>query len=141
QSFLRVQGASAKGVTQQGYNTDARPLQYDENTSPQFTRALKASEVPTVNIGGVTYKEFLLDINQKSSQPLLSLDQVRLYVGSAGNLHEYDPAAKTLAGLTPVYDLDGGGDGWVKLDYRLNPGSGGGDMLMYVPAAAFAGGE
>lgn len=141
QSFLRVQGASAKGVTQQGYNTDARPLQYDENKSPKFTRALHVSEVPTVNVGGSYYKEFLLDINQKASQPLLSLDQLRFYVGGAGNLRGYDPATKSLAGLTPVYDLDAGGDNWVKLDYRLNTGSGSGDMLVYVPVAAFAGGE
>jgi len=141
QSFLRIQGASAKGVTQQGYNTDARPLQYDENKSPQFTRALQASEVPTVVKDGVAYKEFLLDINQKSSQPLLSLDQLRFYAGHAGNLTGYDPATHTLAGMTPVYDMDAGGDSWVKLDYRLNTGSGSGDMLLYVPAAAFAGQE
>jgi len=141
QSFLRIQGASAKGVTQQGYNTAARPLQFDENTSPQFTRALKASEVPTVNVGGQMYKEFLLDINQKGSQPLLSLDQVRLYTDAAGNLHGYDPATKALAGTTLVYDMDGGGDSWVKLDYRLNSGSGSGDMLMYVPASAFGAGD
>jgi hypothetical protein len=139
-AFLRVQGAAAHGVVQQGYNTDARPLEFDENRSPTFTRALPLSEVPVVNLGGTAYREFLLDINQKSSQPLLSLDEVRLYVGGTGALRGYDPATGRLAGLDPVYDLDAGGDRWVKLDYRLNSGSGSGDMLLYVPAAAFAGG-
>ena len=140
QSFVRIQGAAAKGPTQQGYNTDARPLQFDENKSPNFTRSLKTSDLPSVNIGGRQYREFLLDINQKSSQPLLSLDQLRVYVGSVGNLQGYNTATGTLAGLSPVYDLDANGDHWVKLNYRLNPGSGGGDMLFYVPEAAFAGG-
>jgi hypothetical protein len=35
--------------------------------------------------------------------------------------------------------MDAGGDNWVLLDYRLNSGSGSGDMLMYVPDALFAG--
>src|SRR5262249_8128459 len=116
QSFLRVQGASAKGVTQQGYNTDARPLQYDENKSPQFTRSLQVSEVPTVVREGVAYKEFLLDVNQKSSQPLLSLDQLRFYVGHAGNLTGYDPVTLKFADMDPVYDMNpnAGDANWVK---------------------------
>src|SRR5262245_42841173 len=44
-SFVRLQGP-AKGGPQEGYNTDARPLAYDENKSPQFTRSLKVSDLP-----------------------------------------------------------------------------------------------
>jgi len=139
QSFLRIQGASAHDEVQQGYNTDARPLQFDENKSPNFTRALRLSDLPVVNIGGVLYREFLLDINQKSSQPLLSLDQVQVFLGDSPTLSGYDPATGQLAGRPAVYDLDAGGDNWVLLDYRLNSGSGSGDMLMYVPDALFAG--
>src|SRR5262252_9181811 len=36
QSFVRIQGTGVE----QGYNTDARPLQLDENKSPTFTRSL-----------------------------------------------------------------------------------------------------
>jgi hypothetical protein len=89
----------------------------------------------------VAYREFLLDINQKSSAPLLSLDELRLYVGGAPNLTGYDAATKTLAGLTPVYDMDGAGDTTVKIDYRLNPGSGGGDVTVLVPDADFGAGD
>src|SRR5205814_1742512 len=39
QSFVRLQGRGNQAVTQ-GYNTDHRPVQFDENTSPQFTRLL-----------------------------------------------------------------------------------------------------
>src|SRR5262249_35951199 len=59
-SFVRVQGHSD---VEQGYNTDARPLQFDENNSPQFTRSLQLGFVPRVVIKGVAYREFLLDIN------------------------------------------------------------------------------
>lgn len=120
---------------EQGYNTDARPLQYDENNSPVFTRSLPLSEVPVVVHNGIAYREFLLDINQKASAPLLSLDELRLYVGNAPNLHGYDPKTHQLAGLEPAYDLDAGGDHYVLLNARLSHGSGSGDMILDVPDA------
>jgi hypothetical protein len=140
-SFLRIQGASAHDVVQQGFNTDARPLQFDENRSLSFTHSLTLGSVPSVNIGGTLYREFLLDINQKSSQPLLSLDELRIYLGASGNLTGYSAATGQLAGLVAVYDLDAGTDNQVLLDYRLNSGSGSGDMLLYVPDALFTGGN
>jgi hypothetical protein len=138
-SFVRVQGAASGGGSQQGYNTTARPLQFDENKSPQFTRDLTLGQVPTVYVNGVAYREFLLDINQKSSSPLLSLDEVRLYVGATSNLTGYNSTTKTLGGLSPVFDMDAGGDRTVLLNYQLNHGSGSGDMYLLVPNAAFAG--
>ncbi len=137
QSFVRLQAQGAKQTVEQGYNTGARPLQFDENKSPQFTRNLQLGELPTVNAGGVTYRVFLLDVNQKASQPLLSLDELRLYVGPNANLTGYDPVAHTLGGLSAVYDMDAGGDNYVLLDARITHGSGSGDMLLYVPDQAF----
>jgi hypothetical protein len=138
-SFVRVQTANAKISVEQGYNTDARPLQFDENKSPQFTRSEPLSGVPIVTINGVQYREFLLDINQKMSQPLLSLDQLRIYVGSAPNLLGYDPTTNTLAGLTPLFDLnaDGSSSNWITLNARIHAGSGVGDMFAYIPNSAF----
>jgi len=138
-SFVRLQSPNAKVAVQQGYNTDGRPLQFDENKSPVFTRSLQLGAVPEVDIGGVKYREFLLDINQKASQPFLSLDSLRIFVGGQGNLTGYSSATNQLNGLNAVYDLDSGADHWVKLDARLNQGSGKGDMLLYVPSAVFAG--
>ncbi len=137
-SFVRIQ--SNKGAVQQGYNTDHRSVQFNENTSPQFTRSLTVDALPVVNIGGVNYREFLLDINQKASQPFVSLDEVRIYVGNGGDLFGYDANTQTLAGMSAVYDLDAGGDNWIKLNARLNQGSGKGDMLMYIPDSLFVGG-
>lgn len=139
QSFVRVQGAASGGGTQQGFNTDARPLQFQENKSPQFTRSLTLGEVPVVTVNGVRYREFLLDVNQKSSAPLISLDEVRVYLGGAGNLTGYDALTKTLAGQTAAFDLDAGGDVSVLLNARLNSGSGAGDMKLLIPDAYFAG--
>jgi hypothetical protein len=131
-SFVRINPGGHVSV-EQGYNTDARPLQFDENKSPTFTRSLQLAEAPIVVINGVAYREFLLDINQKSSSPLLSLDELRIYVGNAPDLIGYDPTTNQLAGLSPVYDLDAGGDNTVLLNARLSHGSGSGDMFLYVP--------
>ena len=45
QSFVRLQ---ARGGTEQGYNTDARPLQYDATGNTSVTHGLKLSAVPQV---------------------------------------------------------------------------------------------
>jgi hypothetical protein len=137
QSFLRVH---ALGV-EQGYNTDSRPVQFDEMTSSTFDRSLPLSQVPTVTVGGITYRVFMLDINQKAASPLMSLDELRFYVGGAGNLTGYDSGTHQLAGLTPVYDLDQGSDSWIQLNAGLHQGSGVGDMLAYVPDSLFQGGS
>lgn len=138
-SFVRVQAAASGSFVEQGYNTTARPLQYDENSSPSFTRALTLGEVPTVVVDGVAYREFLLDINQKSSSPNLSVDEIQLFVGGTSNLTGYNASTKQLAGLNALFDLDAGGDNSVKLNARLNSGSGSGDMFLLVPNAVFEG--
>jgi len=131
-SFVRL-FSSGNATVEQGYNTDARPLQFNENNSPQFTRSLQLSEVPTATVNGVGYREFLLDVNQKNSAPRVSLDELRIFVGNAPNLKGYDVASKQLAGMTAVYDLDAGGDSVVLLNAALTHGSGSGDMHLLVP--------
>src|SRR5207237_7126692 len=96
---------------------------------------LQLADVPVVTHDGVAYREFLLDINQKSSSPLLSLDELRFYVGNAGNLTGYDTTMNQIAGLHPVYDLDAQGDNAVLLNASLGHGSGSGDLLVDVPDA------
>ena len=128
-SFVRVQ---ANGAVQHGYNTDHRPLQFDENNSPVFTRSLLLSDVPVVTVDGVNYREFLLDVNESASKSEVTLDQVRVFLGAAGDLIGY-PNLGTL-----VYDMDAGSDSRVELDYLASSGgSGKGDMLLLVPDANF----
>ena len=128
-----------------GYNTSERPLQFDENSSPTFTHDLALSTVPIVTIGGVEYREFLLDINQTSNNPLLSLHELQVFVGNTAELTGATVGAGgtvSFAGATRIYDMDAnaGGDSRVELDYNLNSGSGSGDMFFYLNNNLFAGG-
>src|SRR5262249_54005773 len=128
--FVRLQGG---GDVQQGYNTNARPLQFDEARSKQETSALKVSALPLVTVNGVSYRVVTLDIDQGKAQPLLSLDALRVYVSNSANLSGYRAATGKLDGLAPVYDLDTGGNHWVLLSAKLNAGKGFGDMSLLLP--------
>ncbi|KKM13769.1 hypothetical protein LCGC14_1712880, partial [marine sediment metagenome] len=138
ETFVRIQNDG----TEQGYNTDLRPLpggdpvQVDVNTSPEHTRSLLLSDVPLINIAGIPYREFRLDINEmnKSGFEFISLDEVQIFQGTAGDLVGYP----TFGGdATKVYDLDALADMWIMQDYSLNSGSGSGDMIFYVPDSVF----
>lgn len=132
QSFVRV---SSNASTVEGYNTSGRPLFYDENNSPSFTRNLQFGQVPTVTIGLTNYKEFLLDINQTNNNPYLSLDNVAIRIGGTGSV----TGAFGASHGSEIYNMDVGadGDGRVDLDYSLNSGSGQTDMALYVPVSLF----
>jgi hypothetical protein len=138
-AFVRIQGAASGGGQEQGYNTDGRPLQFDEKSSANFTRSITLGQVPVVTVNGVAYREFLLDINQNQSSPLLSLDAVRIFLGASGNLTGYDTPTNTLSGMAPVFDLSSGGDTEVLLNSGLTSGLGSGDMALLVPDSTFAG--
>lgn len=148
QSFVRVQAGNKAGDTEQGYNSDARPLQFDENTSPTFTRSLQLSVVPIVTIGGVAYREFLLDINQTNANELLTLNEVQIWLRAAGNLTGFTAAGCTSSDCsstgfnsgTRIYGMDlVGTDNNVELNYDLNSGSGSGDLFLYVLDSLFTG--
>jgi MYXO-CTERM domain-containing protein len=133
-SFVRLQ---ANG-TERGYNTSGRPTAFDEKTAGTFTRNLQLSEVPTRLIGGISYYEFILDINQTNSNPLLTLDEVKIFTSATGS--QTTSNVDSLG--TPRYNMDGGavdGDSSVELNYTLASGSGQGDMNMYIPVSNFAG--
>jgi hypothetical protein len=127
--FLRIQ---QKGV-EKGYNTNGT-TEFDTKKG-KWTHAIQVSDVPLVtkkNQNGVdtSYREFALDINETSARPLISLDIVKLYTSTLDNLTGYD------TGWPGAIYSNNPAD-WAKLDYRLNPGSGWGDMLMYIPDSFF----
>jgi len=129
QPFLRVQ----KRGKEKGYNTDYRPLQFNEKQDP-FTHSLLLNDVPLVTINSVNYREFLLDIDETKPGRLLSLDELKISLQPSGNLIGYGSIFSS-----PIYNLDAGGNNWIKLDYWLNHGSGSGDMLAYIPNGLFTG--
>jgi hypothetical protein len=143
-SFVRI---SSNTLVIQGYNTDYRPLQFEENSSPSFTNSQLLSEVPQFNVGGTWYREFQLDINQLTSgnSRFLTLDNVELYESAVPDLCGYPfdgsggghSGCPTSAGdqntATMVYGMDEGEDNFMVLDYTNNTGSGKRDLRLYVP--------
>jgi hypothetical protein len=128
QSFVRIQ---AKG-TEQGYNTDGT-LEFDTK-SGAWTHSLAISDVPIVQLNGVNYREFLLDIDEGGAAKAryLSLDSMQIYLASAPNLTGYPNLG------VKIFDLDSlVADNWILLDATLRSGSGSGDMFAYIPDALF----
>jgi hypothetical protein len=138
--FLRLTDGFLSGLLapERGYNTDARPLQFDAVGDSSVTHSLRLGDVPLVTHDGTAYREFFLTVNQSSLLPLLSLDELRIYLGSSGDLTGYNTSAKTLAGHSAVFDLDAGCNVTVALNDNLNR-SGSADVRVLVPETAFAG--
>ena len=149
-----------------GHNTSTRPVLNDEITDPNFTRDLLLTEVPIKYINDIAYREFLLDINEPSSDKfeILNLNEVQIYQSNtAGNTagdvtcsgpptycDAEGPYNKALSDLgTLIYQMDtvGGstdagvsGNNTVVLDYNwIGAGSGKSDMFLYVPDKFFIG--
>jgi hypothetical protein len=136
QPFVRLQ----RNGVEQGYNTDARPVQFDTDKNSAVTHSLLLQNVPLVTIGTTAYRQFVLDVNQRTNKPsqsLISLDELRIFTGDSRMLTGYDTATSMLTGATLVYDLDAGGDNAVLLDARLNNSIDSADMVLYVPDSAF----
>jgi len=143
QAIVRVQDPGGGDGHENGYNTSFRPLSYEENTSPNFTTSIVLNSVPIVQIDGVNYYEFRLDINQLNSSSLLSLDEIKLYSSdvSAGQAQGTIGGAWFTANASLVYDMDGGSNHSVLLDAGLSSGSGSSDMFFYVPVSNFGGAD
>ena len=123
--FNAFYGIQKNGI-EEGYNTGGT-AEFDTK-SPE---SLLLSAVPIVTIGGTDYREFCLDINQNDAY--LSLDELRVYVASTGNLTGYPNAFGTA-----IYDFDAGEDSWLKMNYDLNSGgSGKGDVIFLLESDLF----
>ena len=131
-SFVRIQGNG----TESGYNTDGTP-EFDTKAGT-FTHSIQLSDLQTniVNVGGIDYYEFVLDINQTAPGSLLSLHELEIYIADVGDIDDY---AGVLTSETLVYDLDGApdGDSTIELDYNNFPGSGRLDMYALIPTSLF----
>jgi PEP-CTERM motif-containing protein len=139
--FVQVTGGGGLDITE-AYNTHVNGT-LQVGGSNNFNRPIFLADVPIVNEGGTDYREFLLDINMKKVDPILSLDEVQVFQSGTPNqsVETFAGGIIDLADATLVYRMDAGGDNWVKLDYTVN-GSGSGvlDMRMLIPDSVFAGG-
>ena len=141
-SFVRIQQGllgSLLGGTEQGYNTNARPLQFDETSDPSLTRALTLGEVPVVFANGLAYREFVLVINQSGLSPQLSLDEARVFTDGSDSLKGYNTSTKLLSGRQARFDLDTAGDVSIRMDSRTGSGNTSADVVLLVPDSAFNG--
>ena len=135
--FLRVQHTP----TEQGYNTDGKPLPFDDKPPTNYTHSLEQSTLASFVINGVEYYKFMLDSNQSgTAQHTLSVDQLQIYTTN-------NPSQ-----TTTTFNPDGtlAFDATTKLAYNLNigglttnsiytnaTGSGIGDMFAYIPVSSF----
>jgi hypothetical protein len=132
-TFLQLQSTNVE----EGYNTDARPFQLNQTGDLTVTSALLLADVPVVNIGGIDYRQFFLDVNETTKNPQITLEELRIYLAEAGNLTGYNSKTRTLSGIGAAWDLDGAGNVSVKLNSQLNAGTGMGDAYVYIPSIFF----
>ena len=143
-SFAQIGQPGGNQPIVDAYNTTVNNTLFN-GQSDNFNHALQLSNVPTVSIttgngaNQVTtkYYEFNLDINQTGSNSKLTLDDVQIFLVSQANANSNTTNLATFG--TPIYRMDNGGDNTVLLDYKLNSGSGSGDMTMLVPFSLFTG--
>src|SRR5437773_7831830 len=121
--------------TEQGYNTDFRPVQFNETTNTNHDHSLLLANIPIVEgdgtggtVEGMLYRQFLFDANEGNSgeNPFLSFDRLQIYQETSGNLGGTFVSGLGFAAPGPhlVYDLDATGDHWLALNARLSSASG-----------------
>ncbi len=140
--FYRVKKSSSSVV--QGVNTGNGTVQF-ETEKGTWTTELLLSTIPTVEIDGVVYREFVLDINQTAGAAIYDLTDVQIYTDNQSDLNCLDPTTQTWGACDDdgdsglVYWLDGPpeGDATIRMNYSLEAGSGKGDLTMLVPDSNF----
>jgi uncharacterized repeat protein (TIGR01451 family) len=143
--FVRLQAKD----TEQGYNTDARPYDANNNAgaTATFNHSIQLAEVPLVDVAGVLYREFRLDLNEANNggkTNLISLDALKLFSAATGNLSGLNTTVGTVGATnafssgpsTLLYNLDGAGNISVGLT-DWSTGSGHGDYAVMIPQSAF----
>jgi hypothetical protein len=139
-------------TVERGINTSGRPSNYDDfnaQTNAQHNYDIQLNQIGLRHVDGVTYVEFLLDINEQenSTDSYLSMDAFQVYTSPTASLFSstFTPAGNELAGsITSLgalrYNLDAGTDSVVLLNSALiSSGSGRADMTALIPLSAFSG--
>jgi uncharacterized repeat protein (TIGR01451 family) len=128
-SFVQIQNPGSES----GYNTTGT-----QEFNSSGSEAVLIGDLPTITIGGVVYRELLVDISESGDSSLLSLQELQVFLGTSGDLTGYP----TFGGNAyEIFNLDVGpdGDSRVDLDASLAPGSGDGDLIVLIPDSLFTG--
>ena len=143
-SFVQIQASPSENGVEQGFNTDAAPVE-DTGTSHVHNHSILVGDVPIVTVDGNDYREFRLDLNEPQTSDAVAqiwLEKFQLFTAGVGNL-------TSLTGATQIYDMDGGTDGLGATtgdnqDVRVllqswATGSGHSDYKVLVPVSFFSG--
>jgi hypothetical protein len=165
--FVRIQGANGAHATgvEAGYNTgdsvhtnDPSPvnlLDDHDNGNTNWNHAIQLGSLATVNVGGVDYYQFILDINEQgnTNNAGLSLDEFKLFYADSGDISSTSGTCSDGVGTgfsdcgigggaQLAYNMDGqwGGDASILMNYNNFSGSGYGvDLQALVPVSNFVG--
>jgi len=141
--FVRIQA----NTTEQGFNTSiGSPL---DDKAGTWTHALQFGSIPLVTINGVSYREFLLDVNQDGNGPL-SLNQVQIFTstfdlgGGSFSLSAATSSSNALinfgAQAVSVFQMSALSTSSTRSYEVIAPsgqGSGTGNMYLDIPNSAF----
>jgi hypothetical protein len=129
-AFVQVAG---NNPTKSAYNTTVNNV-LDNGTSNNFNHQIQVGNLVLVNVGGVNYYQFLLDINEvnNADDKYLSLDDIVVKTSTTAN-----QSSTPLPVGTTRFDLSAGNN--IALNYDLETGSGRADMVFLVPVSNFAG--
>ncbi len=138
-TFLRLQEGSFLSsllTPEEGYNTSARPLQFDATGNTSVTHSLLLKDLPLVTVGGLQYRELLLTVNQPQILANIDLEELRIFLSGNGMLSGYNTNTDRLAGLQASWNLDAGSNNTVRINDNLNRTSSA-DVRVLIPATAF----
>jgi hypothetical protein len=138
-AFVQVTGNDS---TIHAYNTTVNNT-LDVGGSDVHNHAILLADVPIVTVGGLQYREFLLDINEPRSETKapITLAEVQIFTsGSPNQSTESFAAGEVDIDGTLVYHMDAGADSSVQLLFGWHPGSGESDMRLLVLSSLFTGG-
>jgi len=153
--FLRIQQKEFDDQ-ERGYNTnDGTPLDvHPPAGAGNHTHALQLGDIPVVTIGGVQFREFILDVDQVANGAI-SLNQIQLFQSAAPigaknsdfSLIDADgthDAVISFGSLTPVFQMNLRQNNGTSLatnnEIWADSGHGNGtaDMFLYVRDSVFA---
>jgi len=145
--FLREQALGGDNGIEYGMNTDADPSPepLDNVGADAHTHSVLMGTLKSVNVGGIDYFSYTLDLNEPSGggQNYLSLDNIKIYVvGNAGAATLTSMTDPMLNAGTLKYNMDANSDQTVWLDYNnsntlKDHGSGQDDMEVLIPKSFF----